>query len=70
MFPFRQPAALAAASFSPRFAPLQGLLSLSLSLSLSLRGSSSLQPRLDVLLSCWPLSLLLCLLTNYFNDTE
>ena len=31
MFPFRQPAALAAASFPPRFAPLQGLLSLSLS---------------------------------------
>ena len=42
----------------------------SASSSLSLRGSSSLQPRLDVLLSCWPLSLLLCLLTNYFNDTE
>ena len=62
MFPFRQPAALAAASFPPRFAPRQA--------PLSLRGSSSLQPRLDVLLSCWPLSLLLCLLTNYFNDTE
>ena len=55
-----------AASFPPRFAPRQGPLSLSLSLSLSLKGSSSLQPRLVFLLSCWPLSLL-CLLTTYFS---
>jgi len=65
MFPFRQPAALLPLS---HLASLLGkVLSLSLSLSLSLRGYSSLQPRLVFLLSCWPLSPLLYLLTNYFS---